>query len=135
MNEILSQWLTKEILKHPAVLFFGLVLGSGGAGFLLNPFVLAEDYQQFQQATKEEMKELKQKMNQVDNSLCRLDYTSNINATEQKIIAAEQEVFALERLESSGEAEERDLKRLDEQRSTLRRLTDELRELRRNHCR
>lgn len=134
MGDLIEQWLTKELIKHPAVIFTALVIGSGATGFALNPFVLASDYEEFQRTTQQEMSSIKTKMSEIDRSLCQLDHTSRVNALEQKIVYTEQDIFSLERMESSGEAEPRDLKRLDAQRSRLRKLAGELEDIRRRGC-
>lgn len=145
MPEFLSKWMTAEAIKHPAMLFLMIIIGAGSAGFILNPFVMAEDYEQFQSATQQELsslrettqqelKELKGKMQRIDRAVCEVKYSGDVNALEQSIASAESEIFDLQRRENASNATALDLERLDKQRTRLGKLQRQLSELRRRGC-
>lgn len=134
MTDFLSQWISKEALKHPALIILLIIAASGAAGFMANPFVLAEDYDKFKAVTERELGLLKNKMGLIDNSLCALQYSGQVNAIEQQIVTVEQEVYDLQRRESSGQAEQRDLERLDGQKSRLQQLQRKMDDLKRRGC-
>tara|TARA_R110002049_G_scaffold281333_1_gene460872 strand:+ start:31688 stop:32095 length:408 start_codon:yes stop_codon:yes gene_type:complete len=134
MGEFFAKWMEKEAYSHPGFILSLIVFLAFGGGFVMNPFVRADDYTQFQTEIKSQVLAFQTKINDIDRSLCELKYSGAMNAIDQKIATVEAEVFQLQRREKSGEATAFEIERLDKQKIRLRQLQLEMKELQRRGC-
>lgn len=140
-SNFIEKWITKELIRHPATVFFGAVIGAGAIGVSANPFVLAVEYTDFRMEVSQKILSLGSDVNsvaeqveQMDTQLCELRLSTQVSALEQQISSTESEVYQLERLESSGEALPRDTQRLDNLRTRYGKLKRSLRDVKDRGC-
>lgn len=135
MLDLIAKIFQKEALQHP--LFFLLCFVAAGVlgGLTFNPFVMAETFDEYQEATRAELADFRRRLGGLESGVCGLQYSTQKSSLEQAVRATESEIFQLERVEAAQEATARDLSRLDFLRTEKGRLSRELQELqRRANC-
>jgi hypothetical protein len=117
--EFIPQWLSKEALKHPAFFLTCIVLFGVVTGSVWNPFVMADDFTNFQRAANT-------RLGKLEFGVCTVQFTTERNGLESQARAVSTEIFQLERLVAAQEATPRDLERMDDLRTDLAHLEREL---------
>lgn len=119
MTDFFSKWFASEVIKHPAVLMFGLIFVGGVAGVTFNPFVLAVDF-----AGHEE--EIEGRFGDVEQAICGVRKDIRVESLDQQLRAVESDIWKLERIINAGEGSDFDEHQLDKMRSDLGKLKRKL---------
>ena len=110
MPDFISAWLGKEAYKHPAFFLVAILLMGSVAGLVINPFVMAEDFNTFKASNDKRLKGLEQK-------ICDVDKTVKNESLEGQLRSIESDIWKLERLVENEQSNGRDEERLGELRS------------------
>jgi hypothetical protein len=103
-----AQEIYKDILKHPIAIALATMLFGGGAGLIVQPFVLASDFN----VHVSEFKELRGEIKKLGANQCVFRKELTQYTIEGTLRTNEKEMYELEGVIESGEATERDRLRL-----------------------
>lgn len=124
----LQDWLEKEAYKHPAFFMVAIISFGAVGGVWFNPFVVASDFQAYQQTTGSRLSKL-------EVAVCTVQDTIEKTSLESQMRDVSTEIFQLERIVAAQDATERDKDRLDDLRNDMKELDTRMEEyLRRREC-
>lgn len=113
----IGAFLSDEKLKHPLVASLLTLILGGGAGVIIQPFVLTKDFHEHVSIEDARVSRAERQAAQINSSLCQVQRSQERTAGEQDLRALDKEIYEIEGLISNGTATSRDRTRLVELRS------------------
>lgn len=129
MDEDLRPVLYRDMLKHPTAVTILTLFFGGGTGMLVQPFVLASEFDKHIENADRNFAELRGEIRKLGQNQCAFRKELNQYTLEGYIRVAEKEIYELDSLLAKEEATDRDKLRLSTVRLEKEKLQRSLLEL------